>query len=329
MPLPVRCKPLAPFVVALGALVLAGSAFAETGLAPADPVSPNVERSRDIYYVLLAVGAAVFLAVSVPLVLFSVRFRARGRARSVEGPQIRGNMRLELAWTAVPVLLLTGVASFVFYKLPGITDIGDPALQVRVEGRQFYWQYEYENGVITIDHLRAPLGAVVDLEITAPEGDVQHSFWVPPLGGKFDAIPGRTTKTSFQARKLGTYQGQCGEFCGIQHAAMLASIEVMPRAEFDRWLAERAAAQRARTSPLGAEEWEGVCAKCHGPGVVGKLGPPLEGNPIIANREAVEAIVRNGRGRMPPVGQGWSDVQMQALLAYLRREVAREGQSGG
>lgn len=330
MPAPVRRK-LALLLVAAGApLVSVASAWADSGLRPADPVSPNVQRSTDLYYVVLAVAALVLLAVVVPLTLFVVRYRSRGRGREIEGPQIRGHTRLELAWTAVPVLLLVGVAAYAFYKLPGITNLaGRPDLRVSVEGRQFYWQYKYQNGVVAIDNLRAPLGAVVELEITAPERDVQHSFWVPPLGGKFDAIPGRTTKTEFQATKLGTFKGQCGEFCGLQHAAMLASIEVMPRAEFDRWLADAATAQRRGTSDLGRQEWEGACAKCHGPEVVGEVGPPLQGNPILDDPEAVAEIVRHGRGKMPAVGQGWSAQQMRALTRYLRSEILRGEQDGG
>ena len=330
MPLPVRRQQLAFLLLALGALIATTSASADTGLAPADPVSPNVERSTDLYYVVLAVAAVVFLAVVVPLALFIVRFRGSGRERTLEGPQIRGNTRLELAWTAVPVLILVGVAAFTFYKLPGITNLADrPDLRVAVEGHQFYWQYEYPNGAIAIDRLRAPLGAVVELEITAPAEDVQHSFWIPPLGGKFDAIPGQTTKTEFKAEKLGVYPGQCGEFCGIQHAAMRASIEVMPRAEFERWVSQRAAGQRTGGSDLGAEEWQGVCAKCHGPEVAGEVGPPLYGNPILNSPEAVAAIVRNGRGAMPPVGLGWRRDQMRALTRYLRREILRGSPGGG
>ena len=328
-----RAKLPACLLVALGALSLAAAAAAspdDAGLQPADPVSPNVERTTDLYYVVLGVAAVVLLAVVVPLVLFVVRFRARGADRRLEGPQIRGNTRLEVAWTAVPVLILVGVAAFTFYKVPGITNLaGAPDLRVKVEGHQFYWEYEYPNGAIAIDRLRAPLGAVVELEITAPEEDVQHSFWIPPLGGKFDAIPGRTTKTEFSANKLGTYRGQCGEFCGIQHAAMRASIEVLPRAEFDRWVSQRAAGQRRGGSDLGAEEWEGVCAKCHGPETVGEVGPPLEGNPILNSPEQVATIVRNGRGAMPPVGIGWSDAQMRALTRYLRRQVFGGGRGGG
>ena len=334
---PVRPKPLAVVLVAVGSLVFAaGAAAHEKGLRPVDPVSPNVERSTEIYYLLLVIGGLVFFSVMVPLAFFAVRFRSGRRDRSFEGPQIRGNTNLELAWTAVPVVLLAIVAGFVLYKLPGIQDVtqaGDREVRVRVEGRRFYWQYEYPNGVIAINRLRAPVDETVELEITAPDGDVNHSYWVPPLGGKFDAIPGTTTETQFRATRTGIYRGQCGEFCGIQHAAMLASVDVMPHAAFDRWLATEARAQRAGTSDLGRQLWVGVCSQCHdvdalGNQVAGQVAPPLRGNRAVARADDVERIVRHGRGAMPAVGQGWSERQMRALIRYLARNIAPEGDDG-
>src|ERR671914_52436 len=192
--------------------------LAATGLTPVTAESPNAERIEDLYWFVAFWAAVVLLAVAVPLTLFVVRYRSRGRDRTVEGPQVHGSTRLEIAWTLVPIAILLIVTAFTFYKLPGIT-LEDEAragdLRIRVEGRQFYWQYRYPNGVIQIDQLRAPLDRLVVLEITAPESDVNHSYWVPGVGGKFDAIPGETTETAFQARETGVFEGQCAEFCGI------------------------------------------------------------------------------------------------------------------
>jgi cytochrome c oxidase subunit II len=316
----------------LGVLVAASSAGAGNGgFAPVDPVSPNAERTEDAYYVIAAFAILVFLLVTVPLTIFIVRFRSRGRARTVEGPQIRGNTSLELAWTAVPVVILTIVAGFIFYKLPGITDLTSAAgatdLRIRVEGRQFYWQYTYGNGVIAIDRLRVPVDRVVELEITAPEFDVVHSFWIPAIGGKFDAIPGETTELEFKAEKEGVYPGQCTEFCGLQHGVMTASLEVVPAAEFDSWLAREAQAQETGKSDLGARTFEGVCAKCHGLRGEGLIAPALAGNPIIEQRDVLEDVVRNGRGQMPAVGRDWDDRQFDALVRYMRGELG--GENGG
>jgi cytochrome c oxidase subunit 2 len=329
----VRRKPLAVTLACLlGVLGPVAVAHAGNGgFAPVDPVSPNGERIEDAYYLIAAFAILVFLLVTVPLAIFIVRFRSRGRPRTVEGPQIRGNTSLELAWTAVPVVILTIVAGFIFYKLPGITELtsaaGASELEIEVEGRQFYWQYRYGNGVIAIDRLRVPVDRVVQLEITAPDHDVVHSFWIPAVGGKFDAIPGETTELEFKAEKEGVYPGQCTEFCGLQHGVMTASLEVVPAAEFDRWLRSEAQAQETGESDLGEITFAGACAKCHGMGGEGLIGPALAGNPTIEQRDALEEVVRNGRGQMPAVGRGWSDRQLDALVRYMQRELG--GESGG
>ena len=333
---PAVFRKLAALVLAVtAALLLSAAAIAGSGgTKPSTGTSPNADRAVDIYYFIAVFTAIIFLLVTVPLLLFIVRYRSRGRPREIEGPQVRGNTRLELAWTVVPVLILTATAAFVFYKLPGITDLeaaagGRGALEVRVEGRQFYWQYEYPNGVIAIDQLRAPVDRVVRLAITAPRKDVQHSYWVPPLGGKFDAIPGRTSETEFRARKAGVYKGVCGEFCGIQHAAMVMSVRVMPRAEFDRWLAEQDRAQDAGESALGRATYEGACGKCHGLAGQGDIGPRLAGNPITGQADALAQVARQGQGRMPGIAEGWEQRQMEALTSYMKRRFAPRPGGGG
>jgi cytochrome c oxidase subunit II len=306
--------------------VVAAVLFAATGLTPVEAESPNAERIADLYWFVSFWAALVLLAVAVPLTIFVIRYRSRGRARTVEGPQIHGSTKLEIAWTLVPVVILLFVVAFTFYKLPGITledeaQAGD--LRIRVEGRQFYWQYRYPNGVIAIDRLVAPEDRLVLLEITAPENDVNHSYWVPGIGGKFDAIPGRTTQTGFQADEVGLYEGQCAEFCGIQHTEMLAEIEVKRAEEFDSWLEEQAQEQEAGTSDLGEQTFVGACAKCHGPEGQGLIGPEFTGA-NTADAEAVAQVVRNGRGRMPPIGEEWEDFHMEALTDYLTDRFGEE-----
>jgi cytochrome c oxidase subunit II len=300
--------------------VVADALFAATGLTPVEAESPNADRIADLYWFVSFWAALVLLAVAVPLTVFVFRYRSRGRDRTVEGPQVHGSTRLEIAWTLVPVVILLFVVAFTFYKLPGIT-LEDEArasdLRIRVEGRQFYWQYRYPNGVIAIDRLVAPQDRLVVLEITAPESDVNHSYWVPAIGGKFDAIPGRTTETAFEADEVGIFEGQCAEFCGIQHAEMFAEVEVKPAAEFDSWLDEQAQDQEAGTSDLGEQTFVGACSKCHGPEGEGLIGPGFT-EASVADAEAVAEIVRNGRGRMPAVGEEWDEAHMEALTDYLQ-----------
>jgi heme/copper-type cytochrome/quinol oxidase subunit 2 len=221
----------------------------------------------------------------------------------------------------MPVVILFLIGAFVFIELPGIKNIPSAGasgqLEITVTGRQFYWQYEYPNGVIAIDTMRAPAGVPVRLEVTAPDSDVIHSWWIPALGGKIDAIPGTVNETWFEADNPGTYTGQCAELCGLEHANMLAAVEVMPEAEFAAWLEQRRTEQTAGTGELGKEEWQGVCAKCHGLAGEGGIGPRIAGSIVLSDPAAVESLVRNGRRTMPAVGSGWTSEQVEALANYL------------
>ncbi len=306
------------------ALAAAGTALAENGgLTPVEPRSPNAEGINDAYLWVSIFTGAIFLVVQGALLLFIVRYRRRRRGRDEDGAQVHGNTNLELVWTVVPVLILVAIGGFVFWKLPSIQDV-PPAnaaggrTDVTVEGYRYYWNFEYPNGVIAVDRLRAPVGGNVRLEITAPDFEVIHSWWIPALGGKFDAIPGVVNESWFRADAPGVYRGQCAEFCGIQHAEMLAEVEALPREEFDAWLEAEAQAQEAGTSDLGAETYAGACAKCHGLAGEGDIGPTLAGNGLLGNPEALALVVRNGRGEMPPVGKDWEDRQMDALTTFLK-----------
>jgi cytochrome c oxidase subunit II len=319
--------------VAVG-LLLVAAAFAAPaayagngGFAPVSPESPNAEDIRDSFLFVSIFTLAVFVVVETLLVVFIFRFRRRRREpRFRDGPEMHGATRLELAWTAIPVVILFLIASFVFIELPGVTDVpsagatGEEALRVKVTSRQFYWQYEYPNGVIAIDDLRAPVGVPVELEVTAPAEDVIHSWWIPALGGKIDAIPGIVNTTWFQAKRAGIYRGQCAELCGLEHAKMLATVEAMSPEDFDAWLEQRRTEQDAAAAQLGAEEWAGVCAKCHGLAGEGGIGPRLAGSSVLGDSAAVTQLIRNGRGEMPAVGREWTKEQVRALTTYLREQ---------
>jgi cytochrome c oxidase subunit 2 len=305
--------------------------LAASGLTPIEPDSPNTERINDLFWFIGFWAALVLLSVAIPLVYFVWRYRSRGRPRTVEGPQIRGNTRLEIAWTAVPVVILVLIALFTFYKLPGISleaSAGEQAMTVQVEGRQFYWLYRYPNGVVAIDRMRVPQGRLVKLEITSAPWDVVHSYFVPALIAKMDAIPGKLNEVSFRAQRTGVYSGQCAEFCGLQHARMAQAIEVVPAAEFDSWLGEQAQAQETGDSDLGEQEFNGVCAKCHGPQGEGLIGPALT-PASVGNPASLKTIVTEGLGKMPPVARGWDERQLNALTTYLRQKFPSGGSSGG
>jgi cytochrome c oxidase subunit II len=317
MPAPVRRKLPIACLSLLALAMVSGTALAGNGgiAPPAD--SPQAGRIQDLHWLLLGISGAIFVIVEGALIAFAIRFRNAGRPRELEGPQIRGHTRLELIWTVIPVLILAVIIGVVFYKLPGIKDASatGPAMKVHVEGRQFYWRYTYPNGAVTVNELRLPAGRPVELVITAPANDVIHSWWVPALAGKMDAIPGKTNHLRFDApTKIGGFKGQCAEFCGVQHALMLASVVTMPPDVFDPWVAKQA----GFAGDLGKQTFDGACAPCHGMNGEGLIGPPLKGNATLANREQLLQLLQNGKNAMPPVGRGWNEKQFDKLFQYVQ-----------
>jgi cytochrome c oxidase subunit 2 len=316
---------------ALVLLAAGAAAAANGGFTPPTPHSPNAKRINDAYYLILGLTSFIFVLVEGALILFIVKYRSRGRGREVEGFQVYGHTRTELIWTAGPVLVLAVIAAFVFYKLPGITGVPKASaadqLHITVEGRQFYWQFTYPNGATSIDTMHVPVGEVVRLTVISR--DVNHSWWIYELGGKWDAIPGHPNHTWFRVDTPGTYEGQCAELCGLQHAAMRAWVVAEPRDQFDSWVAAQKQKLGSSSPQLGRETVNGVCAKCHYfEAKQGKLvGPNLASNSLLTQLSGLTDLVRNGRGQMPAVGKYWSDDQIKAVVAYFKQQSG--GASGG
>jgi cytochrome c oxidase subunit 2 len=311
----------------IAALATAGiAAAANGGFTPPDAHSPNAAHVNSAYYLILGFTSAIFVIVEVALVVFIWRYRSRGRSREVEGAQVHGHTRLELIWTVIPVVILAIIGLFVFYQLPKISDVPAASasagrLDITVEGHQYYWQFDYPNGARSIGDLHVPVGKVVYLTITSP--DVNHSWWIPELAGKTDAIPGRTNHTWFKADEAGTYVGQCAEFCGTFHEAMKARVIATSDAEYQSFISAGVKAD------LGKAEFQGVCATCHGMQGQGDYGPALQSSSIVTKLASLDSIVRDGRGKMPPVGKTWTKAQMRALLAYLKQNVYKGATASG
>jgi cytochrome c oxidase subunit 2 len=323
-----RNLPVLMLVLAAGLVTTGVATAANGGFTPQYPHSPNATSITSAYYLILAFTGLIFLLVETLLLFFAWKYRSRGRGRTVEGAQVHGHTRLELIWTAGPVVILAVIAAFVFYKLPGITNApaASNPVDITIEGHQYYWQFDYPNGARSINTLHVPVNQVVNLRIVSP--DVIHSWWIPQLGGKTQAIPGRTNHTWFQADRIGVYQGQCAELCGIYHEAMLARVVVESEQDYESYVTQ------AATASLGRQEFEGVCATCHGMQGQGGYGPALSSSPLLTQRTSLVQILRNGLdtprpGLMPPVGDTWTKAQIDALATYVRKHVYTGAASGG
>jgi cytochrome c oxidase subunit 2 len=321
-------RKLPTFVLAvLVALATAGvAAAANGGFTPVRPASPNAHHITRAYYLILGFTAAIFVLVESLLVIFVWKYRSRGRPRTVEGAQVHGHTRLELIWTGFPIVILAIIAAFVFYELPSIDSAPaatDP-VHITVEGHQYYWQFDYPNGSRSINQLVVPQGEVVDLKVVSP--DVIHSWWIPALGGKIQAIPGRTNHTWFRADRQGTFVGQCAQLCGVFHASMLATVSVKSGAAYRSFISHVAPAT------IGKQIWTGVCATCHGNLGQGGYGPAIANNTLLTQSSALAGIVHNGftgsQGAMPPVGDTWNKAELDSLLAYVKKHVYKAAPAG-
>jgi cytochrome c oxidase subunit II len=270
----------------MGAALLVGSLIltaCQMGTVPATTLAPKSDYGRVSHELFLSIfwwDVGIFLLVSLVLLFVIVRFRERDpEALPV---QVRGNPRLELAWTVAPVLVLTLIA-FPTVRAVFRTQTTPPrdALRVRVTGHQWWWEFEYpELGVRTATDLHLPVGRPVAIELHSP--DVIHSFWIPQLGGKRDTPPGKVNRIVLTPTTPGIYPGQCAEFCGASHANMRLYAVVEAPADFDAWVARQKAPPAAppdgSVAAAGFRAFTtGPCVGCHTvQGVSGGIvGPDL------------------------------------------------------
>jgi cytochrome c oxidase subunit II len=191
------------------------------------------------------------VATAVTLAVVALWFAGMQRGRDVPEPQAQRNGR---RWIIAGGIVLPGVsiAALVLFgsgaglhQLPLPARGGVPPAVVQVTGHQWWWEVHYPGtGVRLRNELRVPVGRPVDVHTRSV--DVIHSFWVPRLAGKLDAIPGRTLVMRLQASQPGTFRGQCAEFCGLGHAHMELVVHAMEAAEFDAWLAQQARQKESR-----------------------------------------------------------------------------------
>jgi cytochrome c oxidase subunit 2 len=166
--------------------------------------------------------------------------RFRRRPGQPEPKQVYGNTFAEVTWTLAPAVILVFIAVPTIQTIFKVSGRSSPdALQVEVIGHQWWWEFRYpELGVVTANELHLPQGREAALAITSV--DVIHSFWAPKLHGKRDAQPGRTTRLVFTPDSIGTFLGQCAEFCGESHANMRLRVVVDSPADFEAWAARQA-----------------------------------------------------------------------------------------
>jgi cytochrome c oxidase subunit 2 len=217
---------------------------------PFDPAGPNAARINDLYTFIFWVAVVVTVVVGGLILYAAFRFRRRDER---EPNQFHGHTGLEIAWTLVPLAILAVIFVLTAREMNYINRGPEGSVNVKIIARQFAWEFQYPNapGVRTSapggEGMVVPVGEVIRLEITSL--DVNHSWWIPRLAGKTDAIPGQVNHAWLRADAAGTYEGQCTEFCGLNHSGMLGKVVAKPRAEYDRWLAAKKLALLATPTP--------------------------------------------------------------------------------
>ena len=347
---------------AIGLLFLLGACASDATQSSLEPQGPFAREVMDLFVPVFWVAVGVFVIVEGAIVWISIRYRHR-KGRDRMPAQTHGNTRLEIGWTIAPALILAGV------MVPTIATIWDlartppdDALNVKVQGFQWWWGFEYTDEdmradygdgvqIRTADVLVIPEDRVVYLSLEGGGdqivgADVIHSFWVPEItGGKQDVVPGRTNHILMQADEPGMYEGQCAEFCGLQHGRMLVRVRALSAEDWDAWVANQKGPGVRPTEELASKgmdlfmgqlsDGRGSCIECHAVGgtdAASSAGPDLThfADPThecfagciweTADREALEAWLRDPEAvkmgsKMP--NYHLTQEEIDALVAYL------------
>lgn len=263
-------------------------------LSPAGPGARSLARIGSVALIAFSVTTLVTWAL-----LAFVALRRRGSLDSHESPEVGGGHR----WILIGGILIPGLTfgAFFLWTLLSMDDFPlhteeQHAAEIRITGHQWWWEVQYlgdspHRSVTTANELHLPVGQAVELELASQ--DVVHSFWVPRLHGKVDLVPGWKNHLRIQADAPGTYEGQCSEFCGAQHANMRLLVVAETPEDYARWIQSQLAAAAAPADELAARGQllfeSKACGLCHtvrGTGALGSVGPDLT---HLATRQRIAA----------------------------------------
>jgi len=261
-------------VMIVAALTGGNDPFQLTTLDPQGPFSTLIDN---LVAPVFIIAGLVFVGVLGAILYIVLRYREKGDPELDTAPmpkQTHGHTAAEITWTAIPAAILAVVAVLTAITILDLAAEEPDSLQVEVFGQQWWWGYRYDidndgrfdsdTDVETATELIIPVGRPVQLSVTS--NDVIHSFWIPALNGKRDAVPGLVSPWKLQADEPGVYRGQCTEFCGLSHANMRMLVRAIPADEFDRWVADQqqpAAEPTTELAQQGLSEWQNNCASCH------------------------------------------------------------------
>jgi len=281
-----------------------------------------------LYFTLLGITAFFSTLIFLCILFFAIKYRRR--SEDEQPAEIHGSLKLEVVWTAIPLVIVMGLFTAgvrIYYA-----GSRPPAnsMPIYVVGKQWMWKVQHPEGKSEIDALHVPVGVPVRLLMTSE--DVIHDFSIPAFRIKRDVLPGRYTTEWFQATKTGDFHLFCAQYCGTNHSAMVGHVVVMEPAEFQKWLAEGPAPPSMADN--GARLFAKLnCATCHSDsgkapllaGAFGSSVPLADGRSIRADEAYLRESILAPRTRMvagyPPTMPAYqgqlSESQVLELIAYL------------
>ncbi len=284
-----RRWPLAALAVSVGVL-LAGCAkdAPQDTFQPAGPNARQIDNlQRPVFYIAGVVGVIVLGVVGY------IMFKFKDRGQDIP-EQTHGNPKLEIALTILPAIILAGVAVPTVITVFALDKKSDTECIINVTGQQWWWEYDYTAGdcggvtisapIVTSGELVMPANVPVLLRITSR--DVIHSFWIPKLNGKRDAVPGRLHTLRMEADHPGLYTGQCTEFCGLSHARMRMAAIALDTADFQKWVDNQlepyTSPEAGTLAAEGEQTFIANCSKCHQVnGIKNTDGTPVLSDPDL------------------------------------------------
>lgn len=315
--------------------------------------------SHDIYHLHMTI---LWICCAIGLLVFGVMVYALIKHRKSIGHQavpFHESTTIEIIWTLIPFVILIAMAFPATSVLIRMDDTSKSDLSIKVTGYRWYWQYEYlDEGINFFSYLTTPDAQIhnrqtkqthylleVDEPMVIPVGkkikiyttasDVIHSWWVPALGLKKDAVPGFINEVWTKVDKPGIYRGQCAELCGTKHGYMPIVVEAKSEADYRIWVENKKQAQAAKKAAEnqvytkeelfaeGEKVYLSVCAMCHQPNGQGlpPAFPSLVSSQIVGNKDRLKEHIHNviyGKNAMPAFGAQKSDLEIAAVITYER-----------
>ncbi|WP_212940127.1 cytochrome c oxidase subunit II [Paenibacillus antibioticophila] len=278
------------------AMSLLLSACGREDLSVLRPQGTVAQGQFDLIILSISIMVVVMLVVFAIAAYVWIRFRRKPGQQDVP-KQVEGNFKLEVVWTAIPLVLVLILGVFTVQKIFAYGEDywnDKNAVRVQVTAHLFWWEFSYPDyGITTAQDMIIPTGKKIALELKT--ADVLHSFWVPSLAGKTDTnTDGTVNKAWIEAEQEGVYLGKCAELCGQSHAFMEFKVKSVSEESFNAWVESMKAPAVLPEDPAVAEVFRTQCLSCHAVGDQGgPIGPNLTG---IGSRETVASILLNSEG---------------------------------